>query len=70
MTTLKIRNINQTDDFCRKYIGPRKWWFHHSAGGEGWHIDFQKMTLTIKDDKKAVMFILQFSDQFNEARTQ
>ena len=64
MTAFKIKDVNQTVNWCSKFISPRGYVLHNRIGGKGWRIDTAgKSILTIEDEKKALLAILKFGDQ-------
>lgn len=63
--TFKIRNAKIAEAYCLKNIGPRMFYLHNKIGGSGWVINKPASidsTLTIEDDKKALIAVLTLSD--------
>lgn len=60
MTEFKISNLRETEDWCMRFIGPRMYYLHNKIGGQGWTIRQQQSTVTIEDDKQALMAMLKF----------
>lgn len=64
--SIKIKNIQAAEAYCLKYIGPRMFYLHDKIGGQGWVINRpfrHDSTLTIQDEKRALLAILALSDQ-------
>lgn len=65
MVTIKIKNIIDAESWCIKHIGVRLYFIHTKFGGREWEIRKNNghHTLTIHDEKKALLAILKFGDQ-------
>lgn len=64
-TSIKIKNSKIAEAYCLKHIGPRMFYLHNKIGGSGWIIDKPASidsTLTIEDDKKALIAVLTLSE--------
>jgi len=62
----KIKDVSKAEAYCLKYIGPKKFHLHNKIGGQGWIIYrpfTNEPTLTVHDEKRALMAILAIGDQ-------
>jgi hypothetical protein len=62
--SFKIKNSQQVEAWCMKFVGPRMFYLHNSCGGEGWMIKRDKsgQTLFVEDEKKFLLALIKFSD--------
>lgn len=65
MKEFKISTVSIGEAWCLKNIGPRLYYLHNKIGGVGWRIvrNNNKVSLSIDDDKKALLAILTLSGQ-------
>lgn len=63
MTTIKIPwgKYTAVHNWCRNNISEQKYYLHNKCGGDGWVLEGFS-TITIRDEKKALMMILSCLD--------
>jgi len=65
MTRINIKSsthgsIQDQVKWLDKNVGPRRYYLHTEAGGEGWRYFPKEHTVEIEDDSLATMFALKF----------
>jgi hypothetical protein len=62
MHEIVISNIAQTELWCMKHIGPRRFYIHNKIGGSGWTIFKQgpKAILRVEDRNQYLIALIKF----------
>lgn len=67
MIEIKVDTNNTISiiNWCKKFVGPQKYWIHNKIGGDDWFLikSERSWKLRINDDKKGLLAILKFSER-------